>query len=312
VSWSWDDFYYKTDIIEIVPFPMDIIPEQMHDGVKRDDNNIELESHGGHGDGGSLYRHTEEIRMELESLQVQAIFSLVETFQVKQVPKKLLYLTNDQAQTVDLSHMRQFLTSFGIPTTGPSKPKLVINFLESVSYSPLSSYDCGREPYQQPFNLGEVSQHEMLETEEKFALFLQRYLLPIAIETNAIVILTGAMCTLSRLFSQICETEAAARRGVLPFTVLQFASASQHWHSSQIQGTLANAICQQSKRWKRNEPKIHHLLFPGGPFQTDDTKLRIGLDTADMLSGATHYVVCDGKISQLNRHQSCVVIIAPV
>jgi hypothetical protein len=52
------------------------------------------------------------------------VFSLVESIKVGNKIKKLLFLTNNQADMVDMSDVDKFLIAFDVPTSGPLKPKL--------------------------------------------------------------------------------------------------------------------------------------------------------------------------------------------
>jgi hypothetical protein len=203
----------------------------------------------------------EKTKLELESLQARAIFSLVETIEVGQTPKKLLYLTNNQASMVDLTDIEKFLIAFDIPVSGPLKPKLIINFFQSDNFLPLNSFDVfGRLPRLQPL-IGEISPDNILESEEKALLFLKRCILPLAVQTNAIVIIASAQCVLSRLMSSLCEVEAGIRRNKLPFVVIQFSAAYQYWKSSERSGTLANAFKSKSKRWADQDPIMKGFWF---------------------------------------------------
>ena len=235
----------------------------------------------------------DKTKEELEILQVQAIFSLIETIHFRNSTKKLMFLTNNQARMVDFTGLEKFLLAFEIPTKGPRKPKLVINLFGSQSYLPLNGHDVGGTMASEQPCIGELSPEGVELSEERIALFLKKHIFPIAIETNAIIIMDNVECTMSRIMSFLCESEAATRQGKLPFTVFQFAAACLYWTSSEQEGSLANTFKRQSKRWAEQDSRIRDVWFPGAGSQA--TKERVDIDNIALLGGATHYVFCDGK-----------------
>jgi hypothetical protein len=233
----------------------------------------------------------DKAKLELETLQTKAVFSLMEFIPVEHVTKKLLYLSNKQADMIDLSNVEKFLIAFEIPISGPLRPKLVINLFESSCRVPVSAYDGGSGYLTDiPRYKGEESIDKLYETDEKIALFLRNKLLPLAIETNAIIILATSGCSLSRMMSAMCSSEAATRQGGLPFTVIQFATASDCYVSSQVAGSVGYALKTRSQRW--NDAEVGKLWLQNTSIKE---KLHIGLPVSELLAGASHYVICDGR-----------------
>lgn len=238
------------------------------------------------------YENNENImktKLELETLQVKAIFSLVETISIESVQKKLLFLTNNQATMANLSDIQKFLIAFDIPTSGPYKPKLIINLFYSQSL--VESVEDSEIPYHEHTYKGELNSDAFNEKDERIALFLKNYVIPLAHQTNAIIILEAAYCDLSRIMSDLCFAEAATKKGKLPYTVLQFGAAFEYWRSSQVEGTLANEFSRQSKRWNHSNDKIKKILFKG---TSEASFERIHMSKIPLLKGASHYVICDG------------------
>lgn len=114
-----------------------------------------------------------ESKRELENLQVKALSSLVESVVVGSTTKKLLYLTNNQAEMVDLSNIQGFLNSFGIQTFGRHQPKLIINLFESMAHTPTCASTWFTSDPNARRSYGEKNVADMIETEEKISLFFK-------------------------------------------------------------------------------------------------------------------------------------------
>ena len=248
----------------------------------------------------SVITDIKKTKLELEELQVQTIYSLVETVNIGRTTKKVLCLTNNQARKIDLSTLDKFFLSFDIPTSGVKKPKLVINLFESTQFVPFNSYSLTIDK-DQPYS-GELNVDVANETDEKIAIFLKKDLIPVALQTNAIVILHSSSCTFSRIMSELCTVLAASKQGQLPFYVFQFAATYQYWKSAETDGTLANKIMKQSTRWQAIQPALRKMWCPGGPRQTERTKAAIEIDDIALLNGVTHYVLIDCTILYFYFH----------
>jgi len=245
-----------------------------------------------------------ESNRELENLQVKALSSLVESVIVGSTTKKLLYLTNNQAEKIDLSNIHGFLNSFGIQTFGRHQPKLIINLFESLAHTPTSASTWFKSDPNARRNFGENSVEDMMETEEKISLFLKNYIIPLAIQTNAIIVTNAIYCTLSRILSDLCEAEAAARKGQLPFTVVQFGLSFLYWTSSLEKESLAHVLKNKSKRWAETDH-----VYDSYWNSASDPQERINLQTLSLLQGATHYIIVDGIFNFIHlifRFYNCI------
>ena len=54
-------------------------------------------------------------------------------------------------------------------------------------------------------------------------LMLKECFLPIAVKTQAVIIVHNTTCSLARAMSELCRTEQTRAGGKLPFTVINFA-----------------------------------------------------------------------------------------
>lgn len=76
---------------------------------------------------------------ELEDLQSKNIFSLLKEVTIKGIQAKCLYLTNRQAQMLNLENMDKFVMAMDLEP----KPKLVINLFEAFASFGHNAYDHG-------------------------------------------------------------------------------------------------------------------------------------------------------------------------
>lgn len=192
----------------------------------------------------------EETRRQLEELQVATIFSLVEEVRVGDLSAKLLFLTNKQAKALDITPLDKFMLAMDIRP----RPKFVINFIHMLdsffptfrSTMPWSANPSDNEAKGFDPLYSEVGGVEgMRQADRRLVAFLRDCIMPVAIETNALVLLVDPCCAASRHFGIMCEDEARARGGVLPFTVVFC------WHTF--------AYLNQSK----NPGSIMHQLMHG-------------------------------------------------
>jgi hypothetical protein len=149
----------------------------------------------------------------------------------------LLFLTNKQATDFDFGNMARLMDAMDIP-----EPKLVINLigaLNGVSKTAPSGSTVhyaeerenkagkwGRSTVLSHHTYAERSEKELLETDERLGSFLEEHLLPVAIQTQALILVHSKSCHMSFVFDKICSDYAkTVPSGKLPFTVMHFNSA---------------------------------------------------------------------------------------
>ncbi|GMI23167.1 hypothetical protein TeGR_g1567 [Tetraparma gracilis] len=240
-----------------------------------------------------------EAQKELEDLQVQTIFTLVEKMQVdvKGTPKEkhLLFLTNKQARVIDLSDIYKVLNALEVK----KKPKLVISFLCSVTHQPGAgcfnhSHNEQVEGFGDFYAVGEQSEEDIRKMEGKILAYCRDCVLPLAIQTNAIVILHNDACVFSRCFSALIEAEEA-RSGELAFTPVNFGFAINYEGKLSEPGTNVNKIYSKSKRWKERRPDILEAMQYISPRAAQS-----GLELEEALvphrldaPACSHYIIVD-------------------
>ncbi|KAK3266061.1 hypothetical protein CYMTET_25291 [Cymbomonas tetramitiformis] len=234
---------------------------------------------------------------ELEKLQIQATFSLIEDIKVKDHKSKILFLTNKQAHSLDLSNLERFIQAMNIEP----RPKFVINFLSSMWISPCGSRednswsDFARQQGSKDYSgcepvvaeLGGLAGNDRIN--ERLLRFLRECVLPVAIQTNALVLTTDIRCLLGKHFGWLCEKEAEVRGGNLPFTTICVNSAVDLTRATKAQNTLASTLYTQSTRWKEGMRDIQQAMAKTyGPWESKWLPKDF-----DVPSGCTHYITVD-------------------
>ena len=80
--------------------------------------------------------------------------------------------------------------------------------------------------------------------------FMEDVLLPIAIQTTAVVMVHDTACMLANAFSIACLRYADAHGGQLPFTVMAFTSTGFLAGAVELPNSIAHKLKQKSKRWQ--------------------------------------------------------------
>lgn len=243
-------------------------------------------------DGHDAASSVMDAKRQLEKLQVQTIFSLVEQVEVHSRPCKLLFLSNKQASDLDVQ-MEKFIQAMDISP----RPSLVINLITSF-YGNHRVFGARMEKHWSQVDtetettlLGEAEGKEGLERlEQRIARFLQQCVLPVAIQTNAIIFTAGPnLCVLQSVFAQLCKSEAAKTGGVLPFTVINICPAENLIYAARTPGTVSHELFMSSKRWRSSSQMIAEAARPvRGLFESGHLPRE-----TDLPKGCTHYIVID-------------------
>ena len=127
------------------------------------------------------------------------------------------------------------------------------------------------------------------------ARFLKECIVPVAIQTNAVIIVHSDVCTLSSALSDIVSSIAAQNGGRAPFSVINFNVAVAYHHQSEIPGTTAYALKMKSKRWRDSNDKIQSAVLNCWGEQ------EACWGKSDAPPSCTHYIMLDG-VTGSNRH----------
>ena len=229
----------------------------------------------------------DDTRRQLEELQIRTVFSLVDHVQVESSNKHILFLSNKQARKFDFDDMSKILSALLIP-----EPKLVVNLLPTNAFARPTLLETERLSLSRKESTmlrhqchSEIGGKEALETDRQMQIFLEE-LLPVLIQTKAVVVVHDDSCSFARAFSDICMQYAKTVGGKMPFTVIMFASAATLYESARTAGTNASILSQASKRWKTTQQALDEML-----------QFRPARSFGGCPSGCTHFVVADGLSS---------------
>lgn len=197
----------------------------------------------------SVAGDSDDAKGQLEDLQVATIYSLVEAIQAKagavtfNVP--ILYLTNNQANKFPFHDLSKVLQSLDISP----EPKFIINLLDSRPFtrnrregmsdiSNVSPHFGFEDPSATIFDANQV---EYMSTITELSRFMQDKLLPLAIRTNALVLVGSTGGTICALSTEFCRVVARLQQYSggkrLPFTVLCVTSSFHHTRRMDVPGT---------------------------------------------------------------------------
>ena len=199
----------------------------------------------------------EDDRTKLQALEeygVKSLYPLIECFPVdvngSSMMTKLLFITNKQAGQIDLNDLTNF--TYGMDFTHP--PQLVINLIKSYAHHEWTGFEAsetfhwslkeedggngvpGPNTFTEGFVYSELGcEVGLTETDNKIAMFLKEVVLPMAIQTHALVMVDNNSCSLSKAFGELVAAEAAKRGGKVPFTTLCVCGAPE-FHLSSLEG----------------------------------------------------------------------------
>jgi hypothetical protein len=208
---------------------------------------------------------------ELAEIRVRTMYNLVEEIKLEagamDSVARVLYLTNMQAQMFSVETVPKMMQAFEV-----KKASLVINLLYSAgaelwneSYWPegmtaeerrefhgLSPHTtAGPEP---PF----LSNREQNQLEMRLTMFFKDVLLPLAAETNAIVLCDANVnCALSKTLADTLPLFVAKYGGVLPFTLFGI-GAAPNWSERVFRDPSSSSaeLAHRSKNWRKGFAKL--------------------------------------------------------
>jgi hypothetical protein len=207
----------------------------------------------------------DETRRQLEDLQIRTIFSLVEDIVIdvggQNARKQLLFITNKQARQFDFANVTKVLQAMDVTPA----PQLVINLFPSFAFpfndgSPrdaLGGHFLKKQSGVLDFHIhAERCAQDVHATDMKLMQCLEECVLPVAVQTNALVLVYSDECSLAHAFGALCAAESQKWGGRLPFTVMCIVSGVPIRQASRVEGTVTHALAVRSKRWKERAGAI--------------------------------------------------------
>ena len=216
---------------------------------------------------GSVFNHktgggtTQE---ELNNIKARTMHNMVEELSGN---KKLLFLTNSQAATLASSGetIQKMLDSLDLP-----KPKLVINLLMSLGSTEYCKIK--KESWEgarcEDGNLGMIhgrgpfkDAEEDRKAMSKLDRFMQDVLIPLAADTNAVIICCAVpqLCALTRSILRMVGLIRPKWGAQLPFSIVAISTMADYYFNTDNDAKW-KSIKSQSKIWQARHTKIEQLL----------------------------------------------------
>jgi hypothetical protein len=206
----------------------------------------------------------------VDEMKIQTMYKMVEDVHVqiqgKEVVKKVLYLTNKQANLFDEQAMQRCIQALDI-----GDPKFVIKLLpscgvESQMHIAHTEYLHAPEFHYKasPYKSSELDRGDDSIVQSQILLLMRTCILPIAKQTRAIILVGGADdCYLSAALSNAVLAEQARLGKDCPFsviaTVLEYEIHSRAV-SKDDQASLSGQLARGSKTWSRRMPTVHEYV----------------------------------------------------
>ena len=235
--------------------------------------------------------------LALDEMKVQLMHNMVENVHIKwegtEVNKKILYLTNRQASLVDSVSMKRCIDSldignpkFVIILNGSvgSKTMMDISHEEKIS-KPETEYIAGEHLS------SEISALDENIVETQILLFMTNAILPLAKQTNALIIVQGANdCILSASLSKVALAEQARLGKDCPFTVVALSMEFEVHYKAVLakeKSSIASQLCIGSKGWKNRVPILNNLYY--------DKKDISEEERCDLTPAASRYIIFESR-----------------
>jgi hypothetical protein len=191
------------------------------------------------------------------------------------------------------------LQAFEVPT-----PSLVINLMPSFYYPCFFERQCGlglteqeRQdvhgmPIHTCFGNGPsfIIRNEATQACRRLSNFFKEVLLPLAAESNAIIICPARNDDqLSTTLAECMPLFTAKSGGKLPFTVLAVSDATQFAHNTMYNpDSLVSELSNKSKNWKKGRQKLEHVWKKNG-----DTRPKEKWAKLDVQPQLVNYVIIE-------------------
>ena len=232
----------------------------------------------------------------INEMQMQTMYKMVEEITIKtdnghNVMKKMLYLTNEQALMFDEKAVLKLLDRY--LDLGESKFIIILEPAVFAHYQMVTSnpVEQGASKWKRFYQLdryrSELNETDSRMTETQVVDFMRNILLPIAIETKAVILCQAEnSCFLSASFALVAAAEQVRLGAKCPFKVITFVNLSsiylRHWNAKRYKeskGTdqeaeaadgqgkkytdsIAHKLLSESQAYRRREPVIDEHLVP--------------------------------------------------
>lgn len=205
-------------------------------------------------------------REKLQMIKARTMYEMVEEIDLPGGPCKLLFLTNVQADLLGSSEdsLQKMLDALEVP-----KPQLVINLLSSHGFEATvnvlgpggyaesaAAGDAGIVSNRAPF----LTHEEENACEQSIDDFMADVLIPLAAQTNAVVITSPFMDTiLTTCLMRMYSVQRSKWGGRPPFTIISAGSASSVMYCNPDTNAVWRDARRQSRAWRARDKKLLEL-----------------------------------------------------
>lgn len=238
------------------------------------------------------WEENEEADENVDEMKIQTMYKMVDDCHVnvggRETTKKVLYLTNKQAALFDDSAMERCLQALDI-----GDPKFIIMLSTSTGVrsqmikahaevvgAPIAEWGIDGD---MQFVTSEIDLSDERAVESQLLLFMRTCVLPVAMQTRALIIISGANdCFLGAALSDVALGEQVRLGKDCPFTVVATVYEHEVHYSAVRRGSLACQIAKQSLSWR------NRLNFTSQFWKTINDGV---LQHCDLSPAASRYIV---------------------
>ena len=231
---------------------------------------------------------------ELDEIKIKTMFEMVEDIKITSAgfttTKKFLYLTNKQAATFNAGNMENVLSALELPES-----HFVMRFLPAWkgvdatrAHTELSGKIDGAL-YAPP----EVSLHDSNMTEAQISLFVKQCILPVAMQTRALILIGGVNDdSLGMAIQRIMQPIQDRMGDSCPFTIIGIALEYEVHRQAvdPFSSSIAKQYLNASKTWTRRIDDVHDIILNGGmpnrPTMEDQ-------QCGDIIAACSHMIVLE-------------------
>lgn len=207
------------------------------------------------------FKREQQDESSVDEMKIQTMYKMVDECRVavqgREVTKKVLYLTNKQALLFDESAMGRCVQALDL-----GEPKFVIKLLPSLGvHSQMRTahpelYGLPQAEYGTSFaTSSEISRGDERAVETQVLLFMKTCILPLAVQTRALILVSGHNdCYLSVALASVALAEQARLGKDCPFTVVATAS-EREVHSRAVSPEDQHSVAGKQKGNKKAKNK---------------------------------------------------------
>ena len=133
-------------------------------------------------------------------------------------------------------------------------------------------------------------------TDRKTAIFLCEAVLSVAIQTNAILLVSVDSCSLAKAWGDFVADVTTKRGGKAPFNAINVGHATNYYSQSLVPWTIAYQLRLGSKRWRHNQKRISNAV------ESSNSKWRVNWKQLKCPpAGCSYYIITDAVNDKKNK-----------